>query len=201
MACSVFAEEKKSADIVHLKTNKGEIVIELNREKAPITVENFVSYVNKKHYDGTIFHRVINGFMIQGGGFEKKADGLVEKETGKEIKNEGSNGLKNLEGTIAMARKGDPNSATAQFFINVKDNTMLDAPNPDGHGYAVFGKVIKGMDVVNEIKGVKTSQQSISMKHNGEAITVPAGDVPVDAIVIEKATMEKASEAAPTKEK
>jgi cyclophilin family peptidyl-prolyl cis-trans isomerase len=139
--------------VVVMDTTMGEIEIELNEEKAPETVTNFLGYVNDKFYDGLIFHRVIDGFMIQGGGMDAK---MQEKKTKAPIKNEGKNGLKNDVATIAMARTGDPNSATAQFFINVNENTSLDYPQPDGHGYAVFGKVIKGMHVVERIKKVKT---------------------------------------------
>ena len=135
---------------VRLKTNKGDIVIELNPEKAPITVKNFLKYVGDKHYDGTVFHRVIDGFMIQGGGMALDGGRLIEKRTGAGIKNESNNGLKNDTGTIAMARRPDPDSATAQFFINVSDNVSLNFPT--GGGYAVFGKVIKGMDVVKAIE-------------------------------------------------
>jgi len=138
---------------VVLETNLGKIEIELNSEKAPATVKNFLEYVDQKFYDGLIFHRVIDGFMIQGGGFDEK---MVQKKTRDPIKNEASNGLKNSSGTIAMARTADPHSATAQFFINVTDNSSLDYPSPDGHGYAVFGKVTSGMHVVNRIKAVKT---------------------------------------------
>ncbi len=148
------AEPAKETSKVRLKTSQGEIVIQLNAEKAPITVKNFLSYVAKKHYDGTVFHRVINGFMIQGGGFAVEGKELVEKDTGKGIKNESQNGLKNEIGTIAMARTNDPDSATAQFFINVKDNAALDYPS--NNGYAVFGKVIEGMAVVEKIKAVAT---------------------------------------------
>jgi len=170
------AEEKTevaAASKVRLKTNKGDIVIELNAEKAPITVKNFLMYVSGKHYDGTVFHRVIDGFMIQGGGMALDGGRLVEKRTGAGIKNESNNGLKNDTGTIAMARTPDPDSATAQFFINVADNDSLNFPT--GGGYAVFGKVIEGMDVVNAIKGVKTG----------------SGDVPVEPVVIERATVVK----------
>lgn len=171
---------------VKMKTSMGDIVIELNSGKAPITVENFLSYVKKKHYDGTVFHRVIDGFMIQGGGFDDK---LVEKASGKGIKNEGQNGLKNDRGTIAMARTSDPNSATAQFFINVKDNPMLDYPN--NGGYAVFGKVVEGMDVVDKIKAVETGTSNISMIHpvTGEKLNMPAGDVPVKTVTITSVTV------------
>lgn len=139
--------------VVVMETNMGTIEIDLNEEKAPVTVKNFLGYVDDKFYDGLIFHRVINGFMIQGGGYDQK---MKEKKTKAPIKNEASNGLKNDTGTIAMARTSDPNSATAQFFINVADNTSLNYPSPDGHGYAVFGKVTSGMHVVNRIKMVKT---------------------------------------------
>jgi cyclophilin family peptidyl-prolyl cis-trans isomerase len=138
--------------IVILETSKGNIEIELNQEKAPITVKNFLNYVDKKHYDGTVFHRVISNFMIQGGGFT--ADG-EQKSVDNPIKLESNNGLKNDEGTIAMARTNIPDSATSQFFINVKDNNLLNyAPGNDG--YAVFGKVVSGMEIVNTIKAVST---------------------------------------------
>lgn len=141
---------------VKMKTSMGDIVIELNAEKAPITVENFLSYVKKKHYDGTVFHRVMPDFMIQGGGFEQKDGQLVQKPTDKPIKNEGQNGLSNTRGTIAMARTNILDSATTQFFINVKDNsTILDYPS--NGGYAVFGKVVEGMDVVDKIKSGETT--------------------------------------------
>jgi peptidyl-prolyl cis-trans isomerase A (cyclophilin A) len=185
-----FAEEPTKpappAERVLMKTNHGDVTIELNREKAPVTVENFLSYVNKKHFDGTVFHRVIADFMIQGGGFEIKEDAIVQKPSGKGIINEAKNGLKNNVGTIAMARTGDPNSATAQFFINVKDNEMLNAPNPDGHGYAVFGKVINGMEVVEKIKNVETSAKPLTMLHplSGEKVVSTAGDVPVKEVKI-----------------
>ena len=143
--------------VVQFDTTHGAIVIELNAEKAPVTVANFIDYVESGHYDGTIFHRVIDGFMIQGGGMD--AD-MNEKRTGTPIKNEADNGLKNDIGTIAMARTQDPHSATAQFFINVKNNDFLNysSPTPQGWGYAVFGKVTDGMDVVNQIKGVATGR-------------------------------------------
>ena len=162
---------------VRLKTTKGDIVIELNAAKAPVTVENFLGYVNKKHYDGTVFHRVIDRFMIQGGGFTQEGQILKEKSTGQGITNEGKNGLKNDRGTIAMARTSDPNSATAQFFINVVDNDMLNFPN--NGGYAVFGKVVEGMDVVDKIKATTT-----------RADPRLGGDVPVEPITIQSATAE-----------
>lgn len=154
-----------------IKTSKGDIEAELFEDKAPITVKNFLEYVKKGHYKGTIFHRVINNFMIQGGGFDKK---MTEKSTGAGIKNEAANGVKNENGTLAMARTSDVNSATAQFFINVSDNAFLDHTDPSdrGMGYAVFGKVTSGMPVVNKIKAVKTGS-------NG-----PHQDVPTEPVVI-----------------
>ena len=158
--------------VVLMKTSMGEITIELDKEKAPVTVDNFIAYVNDKFYDGTVFHRVIPAFMIQGGGFDKD---MTQKKTKAPIKNEAGNGLKNLNGTIAMARTSDPNSATAQFFINTKDNAFLDHRNdtPQGFGYAVFGKVVKGMEVVKKIEQVQTTTRG------------PYENVPVTAVVIE----------------
>ncbi len=154
-----------------IKTNMGEMEAELYEDKAPITVKNFLEYVKKGHYKDTIFHRVINNFMIQGGGFDKN---LKEKSSGSPIKNEATNGLKNEVGTLAMARTNDIDSATAQFFINVADNTFLDHRDTSnsGFGYAVFGKVTSGMPVVNKIKAVKTG------------IRGPLEDVPLEAVVI-----------------
>ncbi len=145
--------------VVVIETSLGTIKVELFEDKAPITVKNFLSYVDKKHYDGTIFHRVINGFMVQGGGYDKD---MKERSTDAPIKNEAANGLKNTVGMLAMARTNIPDSATAQFFINVKDNSFLDftEPSPRGIGYAVFGKVISGMDVVDKIKAVKTGMKN-----------------------------------------
>ena len=161
------------AQKVKLATSAGDIVIELDKAKAPKTVDNFVQYVKDGHYNGTVFHRVIPGFMIQGGGMT--AD-MKEKETRPPIPLESRNGLTNQRGTIAMARTTDPNSATAQFFINVKDNDFLNqAQARDGNGYAVFGKVIEGMDVVDKIKAVPTGPR----------------DVPQQPVVIKKATVEK----------
>ena len=148
---SVAPAQAQNSPKVKLTTSMGDIVVQLDPAKAPKTVANFLAYVKDKHYDGTVFHRVMNGFMIQGGGFT--AD-MAQKPTQPPIALEASNGLKNDTYTIAMARTGDPNSATAQFFINVKDNDMLNAPNPDGHGYAVFGKVVEGTNVVDKIKAV-----------------------------------------------
>ena len=161
---------------VKLSTSLGDIVVELEPQKAPKTVENFLQYVNDKFYNGTVFHRVINGFMIQGGGFT--AD-MQQKPTRAPIPLEASNGLKNDTYTIAMARTGDPNSATAQFFINVKNNDSLNAPSPDGYGYTVFGKVIKGMDVVDKIKAVATGNRG------------PHQNVPSTPVVIQSATVIK----------
>jgi peptidyl-prolyl cis-trans isomerase A (cyclophilin A) len=178
------------ASKVKLTTGQGVIVLELNAEKAPVTVENFLGYVKKKHYNGTVFHRIIDGFMIQGGGFALEGKDLVEKDVGDGIVNESKNGLKNERGTIAMARTNDPNSATAQFFINVKDNAMLDFPN--NNGYAVFGKVVEGMDVVDKIKAVATGTSMLTMKHpvTGEKLQQPSTDVPVEKIVITSASVE-----------
>ncbi|BBO20365.1 MAG: peptidyl-prolyl cis-trans isomerase [Rhodocyclaceae bacterium] len=160
--------------MVKLHTNFGTIVIELDAAKAPETVKNFLAYVEAGHYDNTIFHRVIDGFMIQGGGFEP---GMQQKPTDAPIQNEAANGLKNDRYTIAMARTGDPHSATAQFFINVKDNAFLNhsAPSGQGWGYCVFGKVVEGMDVIDKIKGVKTGTKGFHQ------------DVPVEDVVIQKA--------------
>ncbi|HEF4756213.1 peptidyl-prolyl cis-trans isomerase [Burkholderia multivorans] len=162
--------------MVELHTNHGVIKLELDAAKAPKTVENFLNYVKKGHYDGTVFHRVINGFMIQGGGFEP---GMKQKSTDAPIDNEANNGLKNDKYTIAMARTNDPHSATAQFFINVNDNDFLNhsSPTPQGWGYAVFGKVVEGQDVVDKIKGVKTGNAGFHQ------------DVPTDDVVIEKAVI------------
>jgi len=161
---------------VKIATSMGDIVVELNAEKAPKTVANFVQYVNDKFYDGTVFHRVINGFMIQGGGFTPE---MQQKPTRAPIPLEASNGLKNDTYTIAMARTGNPDSATSQFFINVKNNDMLNAPSPDGHGYAVFGKVISGTDVVDKIKAVETGNAG------------PHQNVPKAPVVIKSATIVK----------
>ncbi|WP_443629517.1 peptidylprolyl isomerase [Candidatus Njordibacter sp. Uisw_056] len=161
---------------VLMQTNFGDITIELNYEKAPITAANFEQYVRDGFYDGVIFHRVIDGFMVQGGGFDVSMD---QKETRANIENEADNGLTNDEGTLAMARTMDPHSASAQFFINVGDNAFLNhsGKNSQGWGYAVFGKVVEGMDVVNTIKKVPTTSKS---GHQ---------DVPADPVVIESATM------------
>ncbi|HMP74818.1 MAG TPA: peptidylprolyl isomerase [Kiritimatiellia bacterium] len=157
--------------MVTLKTSHGDITLELYADKAPDTVANFLQYVADGHYNGTIFHRVMDGFMIQGGGFTKD---MQQKSTRAPVKNEAANGLKNDRGTIAMARTSDPHSASAQFFINVADNAFLNfsAPNPRGFGYCVFGKVVSGMDVVDKIKGVRTGTRGF---HE---------NVPLDAVEI-----------------
>ena len=147
----------QAATSVQFQTSAGDFVIELNAEKAPKTVENFLQYVNDKHYEGTIFHRVIDGFMVQGGGF---TSAMAQKPTRGPIPLEASNGLRNDRGTIAMARSGNPNSATSQFFINVVDNAGLNAPQPDGFGYAVFGKVSSGMETIDKIRMLPTGNKS-----------------------------------------
>lgn len=159
---------------VALTTSLGKIVLELDEKKTPNTVANFLGYVKKGHYNGLVFHRVISGFMIQGGGFDKN---MEEKPTGAPIENEADNGLANLRGTIAMARTNDPHSATAQFFINVTDNAMLDfkSKSVQGWGYAVFGKVVAGMDVVDKIRAVPTGSKGMFQ------------DVPQTPVIIEKA--------------
>jgi peptidyl-prolyl cis-trans isomerase A (cyclophilin A) len=159
-AAAPAATTANAGPVVELKTSEGTIKLELDEKAAPVTVKNFLAYVNDKHYDGTVFHRVIDGFMIQGGGFTAEGDKLNEKKTKDPIANEAKNGLKNDRGTIAMARTSDPNSATAQFFINLVNNDRLNYPNPDGHGYAVFGKVVEGLDVVEKIGKAKTGFKS-----------------------------------------
>ena len=152
-------EQAKETDMVIIKTTLGDIKVKLAADKAPLTVANFLAYVDDKHYDGTIFHRVIDGFMIQGGGFDAN---MRQKPTKAPIKNEAANGLQNKRGTLAMARTAIVDSATSQFFINVKDNGFLDfrAPNPQGFGYCVFGEVVEGLDVVDQIKGVRTTTKA-----------------------------------------
>ncbi len=160
--------------MIKLTTNHGVITLELESEKAPKTAANFLAYVESGHYDGTIFHRVIDGFMIQGGGM---GVGMKEKSMQKSIENEAANGLKNDRGTVAMARTSEPHSATAQFFINVADNDFLNhsAPSGQGWGYCVFARVVEGMDVVDKIKGVRTGNKGFHQ------------DVPTEDVVIEKA--------------
>ena len=170
------ATAEGTAPRVKLSTSLGDIVVELAPDKAPKTVENFLQYVQDKHFDGTIFHRVIDGFMVQGGGFT--AD-MNEKATRPPIPLESGNGLRNDRGTLAMARTRSPHSATAQFFINVNDNRMLNAPMPDGYGYAVFGKVVSGMDVVDKIRAVPTGNRG------------PHQNVPLTPVTIQSATLIK----------
>jgi peptidyl-prolyl cis-trans isomerase A (cyclophilin A) len=173
LSLAAFACAPAFAQKVRLATTAGDIVVELDAAKAPKSVANFLQYVKAGHYDGTIFHRVIANFMIQGGGMTPD---MKEKETRAPIGLESRNGLTNQRGTLAMARTSDPNSATAQFFINVKDNDFLNQANSrDGNGYAVFGKVIEGMDVVDKIRVTPTGP----------------GDVPVQPVVIKRATVEK----------
>ena len=162
--------------MIVLNTNHGAITLELDFDKAPLTAANFLDYAKSGFYDGTIFHRVIDNFMIQGGGFEP---GLTQKENGEPIKNEADNGLPNVLGSVAMARTSDPHSATSQFFINVGDNGFLNhtSPSPQGWGYAAFGKVVDGLDVVNAIKGCKTG--SIGGYQ----------DVPTEDVIIESVTV------------
>ncbi|MCK6398401.1 peptidylprolyl isomerase [Thauera aminoaromatica] len=157
---------------VELKTSQGDIVVEVFADKAPKSAENFVQYVKDGFYDGTVFHRVIDGFMVQGGGFDAS---MNQKATRAPIENEAKNGLKNERGTLAMARTSDPHSASAQFFINLVPNTFLDYPSRDGWGYAVFGKVVKGMEVVDKIAKLPTANRGFHQ------------NVPVEAIVVESA--------------
>ncbi|MGI4855678.1 MAG: peptidylprolyl isomerase [Janthinobacterium lividum] len=162
--------------MVELHTNHGIIKIELNAEKAPKSVANFLAYAKKGHYDNTVFHRVIDGFMIQGGGFEPS---MTQKPTDAPVDNEANNGLKNVKGSVAMARTNDPHSATAQFFINIADNEFLNftSPTPQGWGYTVFGQVTEGLDVIEKIRKVKTGNKGFHQ------------DVPVDDVIIEKAVV------------
>lgn len=176
-SASTWASAQSAANPrVRFATSQGEFVVELEPAKAPKTVENFLQYVNDKHYEGTVFHRVIDGFMIQGGGFT--AD-MQQKPTRAPIPLEAKNGLKNDRYTIAMARTGNPNSATSQFYINVANNDMLNAPNPDGHGYAVFGKVVQGQAVIDKIRTVPTGNRGMHQ------------NVPVSAVTITSATVLK----------
>ena len=177
LAAAAFSVAAQTpAPRVAFDTSEGKIVVELAPQAAPKTVDNFLSYVKSGHYDGTVFHRVIPGFMIQGGGFT--AD-MKEKATRGTIPLESRNGLKNERGTLAMARRGDPDSASAQFFINLVDNAGLDYPKPDGNGYAVFGKVVEGMDVVDKIKAAPTDSRG------------PHQNVPVTPITIKTARVVK----------
>jgi peptidyl-prolyl cis-trans isomerase A (cyclophilin A) len=176
---AALAQNTQAAPRVKFSTTAGDFVVEVYPDKAPKTAENFLQYVRDKHYDGTIFHRVIDRFMVQGGGFDA---GMVEKKTRAPVAHEGreafAKGLKNEVGTLAMARTSDPDSASSQFFINVANNAFLD-PNTGNPGYTVFGRVVSGMDVVNKIKGVRTANAGMH------------GDVPVTPVVIQSATLVK----------
>ncbi|MEM7698900.1 MAG: peptidylprolyl isomerase [Verrucomicrobiota bacterium] len=191
--------ELAAGEQVLLKTSLGDITLELDAEKAPATVANFLAYVDSGHYNDTVFHRVIDGFMIQGGGFGRvvsegaAADGggdveIVQKSTNPPVKNEAKNGLKNDRGTIAMARTGDPHSATSQFFINHGANNQLDYPSFDNWGYAVFGKVVSGMDVVDKIAAVETATRELTARDGERTMARPMDDVPVTDVIIESAT-------------
>ena len=160
--------------MIKLHTNHGAITLQLDAEKAPLSTQNFIDYVNSGFYDGTIFHRVMDNFMIQGGGFEP---GMKQKTTNAPVKNEAANGLKNVKYSIAMARTSDPHSATAQFFINVSDNDFLDYPGQDGWGYAVFGKVVEGAEVVDAIKGVKTGNAGFHQNVPREDVVITKAEV------------------------
>jgi cyclophilin family peptidyl-prolyl cis-trans isomerase len=192
LTITTLAHAQGKNPVVVLETNKGNIVIELFADKAPITVENFLKYVDSGHYDNTIFHRVIGpnprqpqGFMIQGGGFEN-LNPPAEKQGGKPIKNEGGNGLKNNRGTLAMARTSAPDSATAQFFINLSDNNQLNRESAsDGYGYAVFGNVTDGMDVVDAIAKVETAEAVVKARDQGNQLaTATFQDVPSKPVII-----------------
>ena len=173
------------APVVEIVTSMGTISLQLDPERAPATVANFLKYAAAGHYDGTVFHRVVGGYIVQGGGFAKQGDQLVEKPTGEPIRNEADNGLKNAEGTIAMARTDAPDTATAQFFINCRDNELLDH-SPAAAGYAVFGRVTKGLDVVMQINGVPTGVREVQgLLGTGQHRPMPLKGVPLSDVVIE----------------
>ncbi|MCK4958662.1 MAG: peptidyl-prolyl cis-trans isomerase [Planctomycetes bacterium] len=176
--------------MVKLETNMGDIVLELDEEKAPVTVKNFLRYVDEGYFDDTIFHRVISGFMVQGGGFSVDHK---QKDTHATIVNEAKNGLKNFRGTIAMARTNDPDSASSQFFINHKDNANLNYGGPMGAGYAVFGKVTEGMDIVDKIAATKTTTRTMTMlvSQGGRKVEMsqPFQNVPAEPVIIKSATV------------
>ena len=174
LALSTPVAYADAAPQVKFETSMGDFVVEVYPDKAPKTVENFLQYVNDKHYDGTIFHRVISNFMVQGGGFTAA---MSQKPTRPPVVLEAKNGLKNDRGTIAMARTGDPNSATSQFFINVVDNQGLNAPNPDGFGYTVFGKVVSGMDIVDKIRATPTGSKGRFQDVPNTPITINSAKV------------------------
>lgn len=172
--------------MVELKTSQGDIVVEVYADKAPKSAANFTQYVKDGHYDDTVFHRVIDGFMVQGGGFDEQ---MKQKSTRPPIENEARNGLKNLPGTLAMARTSDPHSASSQFFINLAPNTFLDYPSRDGWGYAVFGKVVRGMEVVEKIAKVRTANSGMHQ------------NVPVEPVIIRAARLLEVAEAGPAPNK
>ncbi len=174
---------KKVNPVVIMKTSMGTIKIELFQDLAPVSTKNFLTYVEQKYYDNTVFHRVIKGFMIQGGGFSA-TDPIKQKKTNEPIVNESKNGLKNDRGTIAMARTSDPNSATSQFFINTVNNSMLNPGSSDPNGYAVFGKVIEGMDVVDKIEGVKTANAPAIALAGGKEVQTTFQNVPVEKVTV-----------------
>jgi peptidyl-prolyl cis-trans isomerase A (cyclophilin A) len=176
LSTAALADAASTTSQVKFQTSLGDFTVEVYADKAPKTVENFLQYVKDKHYNGTIFHRVMDGFMVQGGGLTQE---MKDKPTRDPIPPEARNGLKNNRGTIAMARTGNPNSATAQFFINVVDNQGLNAPAPDGYGYAVFGKVVAGMDTIDKIRVAPTGNKG------------PYQNVPLTPIVINSATLVK----------
>ena len=195
-SCQEAKEEKPAAPAataaagprVSLETSLGKIVIELNKEKAPLSTANFLKYVDEKFYDGTLFHRVIGTFMIQGGGFELVDGKGTQKKPNPPIKNEAKNGQKNLRGTVAMARTNAPHSATSQFFISVVDNPGLNPGGFSPDGYAVFGKVVEGMEVVDKIKTVSTGQKALMARlPNGQLMEQPMKDVPQDDVVVKTA--------------
>jgi peptidyl-prolyl cis-trans isomerase B (cyclophilin B) len=169
-----FSSTQGKHPMIKLHTNHGIITLQLDAEKAPLSTKNFIDYVNSGFYDGTIFHRVMDNFMIQGGGFEP---GMKQKATNAPVKNEAANGLKNVKYSIAMARTSDPHSATAQFFINVSDNDFLDYPGQDGWGYAVFGKVVEGAEVVDAIKKVKTGNSGFHQNVPKEDVVITKAEV------------------------
>ena len=192
VSCQTIPDEKKETKVkapvgttVAIDTSRGSILVELDEKKAPVTVKNFLSYVDQGFYNNTTFHRVISHFMVQGGGFTLTEGILNEKTTGAPIVNESAQTSPNTRGTLAMARKPDPNSATAQFFINVADNIQLNHPNTNGSGYAVFGKVIKGMEVVDAIKAVQAGTTYANvLDATGIAMPTSMQNVPVEPVVI-----------------
>ncbi len=184
-AANIFLQPKPpAAEIAVIKTSMGTIEIELDRENAPVTVENFIAYANADYYEGLVFHRVMSGFMIQGGGFD--TDNVL-KVPDDPIVNEANNGLSNIVGTISMARSEEADSATSQFFINTAENTFLDYQNAENPGYAVFGKVVKGLDIVQAIEAVEVGTKAAT--YPGYAINVPSENWPVENVIIESVTI------------